>query len=73
VEVASSRYFGTPAPPVIKAGRKNLDEKVFEYITQRRDLIEQQVEKWCAVYTRMSDPRGEFHGGQAAGCKAAGK
>lgn len=58
VEVASARYFGTPAPPALKPGKKNADEKVFEHIIQRRDLIEQQVEKWCSVYSRTSDPVG---------------
>jgi D-alanine-D-alanine ligase len=58
VEAASARYFGTPTPPVIKAGKKNVDQKVFEFITQRRDLIEKQVEEWCANPSRTSDPVG---------------
>jgi len=58
VEVACARYFGTPMPPAIKGGKKNADEKVFEYVTQRRDLIEKQVEKWCAAHSRTSDPVG---------------
>ncbi len=58
VEVASARYFGTPSPPVIKGGRKNSEQRVFEYITQRRDLIEKEVSEWCSVYSRTSDPVG---------------
>jgi len=58
VETASARYFGTPTPPMIKAGRKDIDEKVFDHITQRRDLIERQVEEWCAFHSRTSDPVG---------------
>lgn len=62
VEAASARYFGTPAPPVIQAGKKNADQKVFEYITQRRDLIEKQVAKWCSFSSRTSDPVGNSIG-----------
>jgi D-alanine-D-alanine ligase len=58
VEVASARYFGTPTPPAIQAGKRNLDEKVFDYVTQRRDLIEQQIEQWCGTSSRTSDPVG---------------
>ena len=58
VEVASARYFGTPTPPEIKPGPKNTEQKVFEYITQRRDLIEKSVEEWCSSSSRTSDPVG---------------
>ncbi|QTA86575.1 ATP-grasp domain-containing protein [Desulfonema magnum] len=57
-EEASARYFGTPTPPEIRQGENNAEQKVFQYITQRRDLIEKQIKEWCALSSRTSDPVG---------------
>jgi len=58
VEVASSRYFGTPTPPDIDKGRKEPKNAIFAYLTQRRDRIERSLERWVAVSSRTSDPVG---------------
>jgi len=58
VEVASSRYFGTPSPPDLATPTKNVGQKVFSYLVERRDKLEQQVERWCHLSSRTSDPTG---------------
>ncbi|MDF1543674.1 MAG: ATP-grasp domain-containing protein [bacterium] len=58
VEVASARYFGTPSPPDISKPGKNVDQKLFSYLVERRDRLEKQVEDWCHVSSRTSDPTG---------------
>lgn len=59
VEVASSRYFGTPTPPILKTVKiKNKKEAAFFFLTQRRDMIEKRLEKWCNISSRTNDPIG---------------
>ncbi len=59
VEVASSRYFGTPTPPIVKMVKiKNKKEAAFSFLTQRRDMIEKRLEKWCNLSSRTNDPIG---------------
>ena len=57
VDVASARYFGTPSPPDI-ARPKDIGQKVFSYLIERRDSLERQVERWCRLSSRTSDPTG---------------
>ena len=58
VEVASSRYFGTPSPPDLVTPKNNIEQKVFSYLVERRDKLEKQVERWCHLSSRTSDPTG---------------
>jgi D-alanine-D-alanine ligase len=58
VEVASARYFGTPSPPDLAKPAKNVEQRVFSYLVERRDKLEQQVEHWCHLSSRTSDPTG---------------
>jgi D-alanine-D-alanine ligase len=58
VDVASARYFGTPSPPDIAKPPKDIRQKVFSYLVERRDNLEQQVEDWCHLSSRTSDPTG---------------
>jgi D-alanine-D-alanine ligase len=55
VEVASSRYFGTPTPPEFKVRKKDLPSHVFSYISENRDLQEKRLQKWCSFTSRTSD------------------
>jgi D-alanine-D-alanine ligase len=58
VEVASARYFGTPAPPQIAKGRKDLGSQIFSFLVSRRDSIEKRVQEWTKQSSRTSDPGG---------------
>ncbi|MEW8287775.1 MAG: ATP-grasp domain-containing protein [Candidatus Thiodiazotropha endolucinida] len=58
VEVASARYFGTPNPPELVRARKSPAERVFAYLTERRDQLEKRVEHWVNLSSRSSDPIG---------------
>ena len=58
VEVASSRYFGTPTPPTIHAGEKDPQTLIFSFLTERRDRIEKRLEEWTHLSSRTSDPVG---------------
>lgn len=58
VEVASARYFGTPAPPTVAAESQDPSDRVFRYITERRDRIENRVKQWVNLHSRTSDPIG---------------
>jgi D-alanine-D-alanine ligase len=55
VEVASARYFGTPAPPELKSSDKTPSAQVFNFITRHRDQLESRLEKWAAHSSRTSD------------------
>jgi D-alanine-D-alanine ligase len=58
VEVASTRYFGTPKPR--KLNLKNSDPGVLihTFLTERRDRIERQIENWTNLNSRSNDPVG---------------
>ncbi|MEW8688549.1 MAG: ATP-grasp domain-containing protein [Candidatus Thiodiazotropha sp.] len=58
VDVASSRYFGTPNPPELRKSRKSPQEKVFAYLTEQRDKLEKRVEQWVGLSSHSSDPVG---------------
>jgi D-alanine-D-alanine ligase len=58
VEVASARYFGTPAPPEIQAAEGDAETQLLEYITSSRDLMERGIRDWCERSSRTSDPIG---------------
>ena len=58
VETACTRYFGTPAPPLIHARETDPEKLVFSFLTQRRDLMEKRLEEWVHVSSRTSDPVG---------------
>lgn len=58
VEVASARYFGTPNPPELKRTPKNPSEKVFAFLTERRDQLEKRIEQWVNLSSHSNDPIG---------------
>ena len=59
VDVASARYFGTPHPPEVKsAGGRDNRTAIFNFLTERRDRIERQIESWVNVASRSEDPVG---------------
>jgi len=58
VEVASARYFGTPKPPELQSGKLHPEDKLFAYLTARRDALEKRLQEWCAVRSRTEDPIG---------------
>lgn len=58
VEVASARYFGTPKPPELLGRKLHAEDKIFAYLTARRDDLEKRLQDWCAVRSRTQDPIG---------------
>jgi D-alanine-D-alanine ligase len=58
VEVASARYFGTPNPPELHRVRKTPQKRVFAYLTEHRDQLEKQVERWVGLSSHSNDPVG---------------
>ena len=55
VEVASTRYFGTPAPPQLSSKKTAPSDHVFSYITSRRDQMENSIKKWSSFSSRSAD------------------
>ncbi len=55
VEVACTRYFGTPAPTRLASGSA---ADLFTFVTQRRDRLERRIGDLVAVSSRSSDPIG---------------
>lgn len=58
VEVAAARYFGTPSPPELNRQRRDPSDKVFAYLTERRDELERETANWCKVRSQTNDPIG---------------
>ncbi|MHC5211841.1 MAG: ATP-grasp domain-containing protein [Planctomycetota bacterium] len=58
VEVASARYFGTPAPPEIAPHSEDTPSLMASFITQRRDRLERRVAEWTRRSSRTGDPVG---------------
>jgi D-alanine-D-alanine ligase len=58
VETASARYFGTPAPPQLIAGKGDPGRLIFSYLIERRDRIEKRLKEWISISSRTSDPTG---------------
>ncbi|MCK5940834.1 MAG: ATP-grasp domain-containing protein, partial [Planctomycetes bacterium] len=58
VEVASTRYFGTPAPMSIGASADKSGRELLEFVTSRRERIEKRIETWTKRSSRTGDPVG---------------
>lgn len=58
VEVASTRYFGTPDPPQVGEKKSDPHGLIFSFVTERRDSIEKRLEEWVQMTSRTSDPVG---------------
>ncbi|MDT8300139.1 MAG: ATP-grasp domain-containing protein [Sedimentisphaerales bacterium] len=58
VEVASTRYFGTPKPVRISKKTSDTGQLVMSFLTQRRDQIERRLRVWTNLHSRTSDPFG---------------
>ncbi len=58
IEVASARYFGTPQPPELQRSPISPKDRVFAFLTQRRDRLEKRVEQWVNLSSRADDPIG---------------
>lgn len=58
VEVAGSRYFGTPRPMRISRKKADAGQIVMSFLTQRRDQIERRLRIWTNLHSRTSDPFG---------------
>lgn len=58
VEEASSRYFGTPAPPSATGKRPGKDSQVFSYLTRNRDRLEERLARWTQISSATNDPVG---------------
>jgi D-alanine-D-alanine ligase len=58
VEVASTRYFGTPHPPTVRVGEGGHAERVFTFLTERRDRLESRVASWTDLSSRTGDAVG---------------
>ena len=57
-ETASARYFGTPKPSLYQSNGGKLSNKIFSFITERRDQIEKRLEEWVSISSRTYDPAG---------------
>ncbi|MGD2109429.1 MAG: ATP-grasp domain-containing protein [Phycisphaerae bacterium] len=58
VEAASVRYFGTPEPPTIDKKTTAPRDRVFSFITQRRDEMERRLQEWTELTSHTIDPVG---------------
>lgn len=58
VDVASARYFGTPAPPDIQTKEKELDRQVFSFLISQRDNMERRLREWTKISSNSSDQAG---------------
>lgn len=58
VDVASSRYFGTPNPPKVGKTVGTPSDAVFCFLTERRDHIEKSIQRWTSLNSRTDDPVG---------------
>lgn len=66
LEVASARYFGTPAPPQLEVAQVDSATHVFKYITQRRERMERRLRDWTAITSRTTDAVGIHQAAQRA-------
>lgn len=57
VDVATTRYFGTPSPPDV-APESSSDDRIVSFLTGRRDQIEKDVRKWTRLRSRTEDAVG---------------
>jgi D-alanine-D-alanine ligase len=58
IEVASARYFGTPAPPDVSRKTKDPAGAVLQFLTERRDMIERSLREWSRRPSRTGDSIG---------------
>ena len=58
VEVAASRYFGTPHPPDLAKKTSDPKQALFGYLSGRRDQLEQSIEAWTRITSRSDDTVG---------------
>jgi len=58
VEVASTRYFGTPRPGRLNLKNSDPGVLIHTFLTERRDRIERQIESWTNLSSRSDDPVG---------------
>jgi D-alanine-D-alanine ligase len=58
VDVAATRYFGFPSPPEVSPDVSDSDQKIFNYLSTRRDEIENQISIWTRIRSRTNDPIG---------------
>jgi D-alanine-D-alanine ligase len=61
VEVACTRYFGTPFPPDMARKPKDPSNQVFNYISKHRDQLEKRLARWCNHSSRTADMVGRIH------------
>jgi D-alanine-D-alanine ligase len=79
VEVAGTRYFGTPRPGRLDLKNSDPGILIHTFLTQRRDRIERQIESWTNLNSRSDDPVGTrqalnklTEGMESIGLKSAG-
>jgi D-alanine-D-alanine ligase len=58
LEEASSRYFGTPAPPDLPDATTDPQATALAYVTQRREQMERRIKEWTSITSRSNDPVG---------------
>ncbi|GAB4372644.1 MAG: hypothetical protein Kow0062_09110 [Acidobacteriota bacterium] len=58
VDEACARYFGMPEPVALPAGRSTPEERVFTFLTSRRDQMEHRLREWTRVSSRTGDAVG---------------
>ena len=58
VEVASARYFGTPAPVEIDPDTAGDADQLLDFVTSRRERIERRIEQWTRRASRTGDTLG---------------
>lgn len=61
VEVASTRYFGTPMPPDLAEKSKDPATQVFNFISRQRDQFEKRLARWSSHASRTADMVGRIH------------
>lgn len=57
VEVAATRYFGVPSPPVAE-GKDEPSTAVFNFLVENRDRLEECAKAWVGRSSRTADPVG---------------
>ena len=58
VEIAATRYYGAPHPPEIAPAAQNVSQRIFNFLSSRRDKIERETLDWAKIRSRTSDPVG---------------
>jgi len=58
---AYKRYFGVPESPAVIKSASSMPDKIFAYLTGRRDRIEKTLEEFVGWSSRSDDPVGIRH------------